>query len=69
MGYLVQCCDKTSVTLVFQIAWRKVGTIIDRVFKRHRNEDLLDGVVNIGVDEISYRKNHRYLTLVSNHDT
>ena len=69
VGHLVQCCDKTCVTEVFQIAWRTVGTIIGRVFKRHRNEDPLEGLVNIGVDEVSYRKGHRYLTLVSNHDT
>ena len=69
VGHLVQCCDKTSVTEVFQIAWRTVGTIIDRVFKRHRSEDPLEGLVNIGVDEVSYRKGHRYLTLVSDHET
>jgi len=69
VGHLVQCCDKTSVTEVFKIAWRTVGTIVDRVFKRHRSKDPLEGLVNIGVDEVSYRKNHRYLPLVSNQDT
>lgn len=69
VGYLVQRCDKTSVQEVFQIAWRTVGTIIERVYKRHRHEDPMEGLKNIGVDEVSYRKGHRYLTLVSNHDT
>jgi len=69
VGYLVQNCDKTSVQEVFRITWRTVGTIVDRVFKRHRPEDPLKGLKNIGVDEVSYRKGHRYLTLVSNHDT
>jgi transposase len=69
VGHLVQCCDKTSVQEVFRIAWRTVGKIAERVYKRHRHEDPLEGLVNIGVDEVSYRKGHRYLTLVSNHDT
>ena len=69
VGHLVQCCDKTSVQEVFRIAWRTVGKIVERVYKRHRSEDPLEGLKNIGVDEVSYRKGHRYLTLVSNHDT
>ena len=69
VGYLVQRCDKTSVTEVFQIAWRTVGTILERVCRRHGSKDPLEGLVNIGVDEVSYRKGHRYLTLVSNHAT
>ena len=69
VGHLVQNCDKTSVQEVFRITWRTVGRIVDRVFKRHRPEDPLKGLKNIGVDEVSYRKGYRYLTLVSNHDT
>jgi|GEM_PF-5389710 len=49
MGHLVQCCDKTSVTKVFHIAWRTVGTIIDRVYKRHKGEVPLEDLVNIGL--------------------
>ncbi|MEO6886887.1 MAG: ISL3 family transposase, partial [Jatrophihabitantaceae bacterium] len=28
----------------------------------------LDGLVNIGVDEVSYKRHHHYLTLVTDHD-
>ncbi len=31
--------------------------------------DRLDGLVNIGVDEVSWRRHHQYLTLVADHDT
>jgi len=31
--------------------------------------DQLDGLTRIGIDEISYRKGHRYLTCVVDHDT
>ena len=48
--------------------WRTVGTIADLVYKRHRPEDPLKDLKDIGVDEVSYRKGHRYLTLVSNHE-
>lgn len=69
VSFLTQRCDKTSVTKMFGIAWATVGAIIERVVERLRPEDPLDGLVNIGVDELSYRKGHRYLTLVTNHDT
>lgn len=29
----------------------------------------LNGLVNIGIDETSYRKGHKYITVVVNHDT
>lgn len=29
----------------------------------------LDGLIRIGVDETSYRKGHKYMTVVINHDT
>ena len=29
----------------------------------------LDGLVNIGIDETSYKKGHKYITIVVNHDT
>lgn len=69
VAFLAQRCDKTSVTRMFGIVWTTVGAIIKRVVSRFRPEDPLDGLVNIGVDELSYRKGHRYLTLVTNQDT
>lgn len=69
VGFLAQRCDKTSVTQMFGIAWYTVGAIIDRVFERHRPQGTLDGLRHIGIDELSYRKGHRYLTMVTNHDT
>jgi len=31
--------------------------------------DPLEGLVRIGIDEISYRRGHKYLTVVVDHDT
>jgi transposase len=59
--------DKTTVTKLFRIGWRTVGRIVERVVKRRRPDDALDGLECIGVDELSYRKGHRYVTLVCDH--
>lgn len=65
VGFLVQRCDKTSVSEMFDITWRTVGRIVERVTGRHRMGDPLDGLTAIGVDELAYRKGHKYLTTVT----
>ncbi|MCA9645598.1 MAG: ISL3 family transposase, partial [Myxococcales bacterium] len=62
--------DKTTVATVLSIAWRSVGAIVSRVCEEQRaRRDPLEGVTRIGIDEVSYRKGHRYLTVVIDHDT
>lgn len=63
----VQRLDKTAVSHLFGITWRTVGRIVERVVQRKRPGDLMDDLTFIGVDELSYRKGHRYLTLVTDH--
>ena len=65
VGFLVQRCDKTSVQELFNIAWVTVGQIVERVMHRHRPGDPLEGLLAIGVDELSYRKGHKYVTTVT----
>jgi transposase len=65
VGFLVQRCDKTSVQEMFGIAWVTVGAIAERVVDRHGPEDPLDGLTAIGIDELSYRKGHKYVTTVT----
>jgi len=69
VGFFAQRCDKTSVEVAFGIAWRTVGAIIERVVYRHRPKNPLSKLRDIGVDELSYRKGHRYLTMVTDHAT
>jgi transposase len=69
IAFLAQRCDKSSIEWTFGIAWRTVGRCIERVVERLSPSDPLEGLTAIGVDEISYRKHHRYLTLVTNHKT
>ena len=54
-----------------RIDWATVGRCISRV-----REDLepnldsrLNGLVNIGIDETSYKKGYKYITVIVNHDT
>ena len=50
-----------------RIAWTTVGDIIQRVVDRHGRGDALDGLTLIGVDELSYRRHHEYVTVVVDH--
>jgi len=44
-----------------------IGPIIARVVADELDQDRLEGLVCVGVDEISYRRHHRYLTTVAEH--
>ncbi|HET8976965.1 MAG TPA: ISL3 family transposase [Solirubrobacteraceae bacterium] len=65
----VNTSKKASAELM-RIAWRTVGAIITRVWADiDALGDRLDGVRRIGIDEISYKRGYRYLTIVVDHDT
>lgn len=64
-------CSRAAVAAFMRISWNTVGPIIERVEK---DLDInpnarFDNLVRIGVDETSYRKEHKYITTVVNHDT
>ena len=63
VAWLAMTCSKSAVTALMRIAWRTVGAIVTRVARdAMAGTDLLDGLRRIGIDEISYKKGHRYLT-------
>ena len=68
VAWLAQRCDKTAITVLCRVNWRTVGAIIERVVADSLDDSRLDGLYRMGVDEVSYRKQHHYLTLVTNHD-
>jgi len=69
VAWLVTKTDKTTICTFARIAWRTVGAICERVSGDVLDPDRLSGLVDIGVDEISWKKHHHYLTLVSDHAT
>lgn len=69
VAWLVKHTDKSAVTRLCRINWRTVGAICERVVADQLDDTRLDELYAIGVDEVSYRKQHHYLTLVCNHDT
>lgn len=61
--------DKDTLRRMVGIDWDTVGRICDRVVADELDPGRLDGLFNIGVDEISWRKHHNYHTLVVDHDS
>jgi transposase len=62
--------DRSAVNALNAIAWRTVGAILGRVGDAMKAKaPPLTNITRIGIDEVSYRKGHRYLTIVVDHDT
>ena len=61
---------RRAVVELLRVAWRTVGAIVARVSADiDARVDRLDGLRRIGIDEISYKRGHRYLTVVVDHDS
>ena len=67
-AYLAQVTDRTAVSRLLGISWVTVGSIVERVVARRLDGARFAKLRRIGVDEFSYRKRHRYLTIVVDHD-
>ena len=68
VAWLVQRTDMTTVATLMRCSWAAVHGIAGRVVAEYLDTDRLDGLYRIGVDEIAYRRGHRYLTIVADHD-
>ena len=70
VAWLAVQCSKTAVTELLRVAWRTVGAIITRgQADIDATVDRFDELRRIGIDEISYKRGQRYLTVVVAHDT
>lgn len=69
VAWMLQKTDQTAACRYFGISWETAGRIARRVLDERLGEDRFDNLVFIGVDEISYRRQHRYLTIVVDHMT
>jgi transposase len=68
LAWLATRMDKTAIARLCRVSWRTVGRACARVVEADLDPGRLDGLFSIGVDEISWRKHHKYLTLVVDHD-
>ncbi len=70
VAWLATKSSKSAITELMRIAWRTVGAIVARVWADTAGElDLFAGLRRIGIDEISYKRSHKYLTVVVDHDS
>ena len=70
VAWLATACAKSAVTELMRIAWRSVGSIVARVWADGGGAaDRLAGLRRIGIDEISFQRGHKYLTIVVDHDS
>lgn len=67
VAYFAQTCTKTVVSELLRVAWPTVGAVASRVVARLGPADRLEGLTHIGIDELSYRKHHEYITIVVDH--
>jgi transposase len=67
VAWLAQQMARTPICGLLRVGWDTVGRIVARVVAEHLDERRLEHLVCIGVDEISYRRHHRYLTSVADH--
>lgn len=64
-------CTVSAVARACRIEWHSVGGICGRILcdlRRATGPARSDGVRGIGIDETSYKKGHRYLMVVVDHD-
>lgn len=75
VAWLAVRTSKSAVVELMRIAWRTVGSILERIWQAisaldgGRGGQRLEGLRRIGIDEISYRRGQLYLTVVVDHDT
>jgi transposase len=60
-----------DVAEFFRIEWHTVGSIARRVQESLEKEqpNRFDNLEQIGIDETSYKKGHKYMTVIINHET
>jgi len=69
-AWLAVHVSKTALAELLRITWRTVGRIIGCVVEERSAEvDHLEGLRKIGIDEVSFRRGQRYLTVVVDHET
>src|SRR5262245_37208599 len=67
VGWLAQQAAFSVIARLLCVSWRSVARIVARVVADQLDQRRLRDLERIGIDEVSYRRGHRYLTLVCDH--
>lgn len=69
-AWLATRTSKSAVVDLLRVTWRTVGRIVQRVgADAVAAGDRFANLARIGIDEISYKRGHRYLIVVVDHDS
>lgn len=71
VGWLAVYLPRSAVAEYMRIDWETVGRCVHRTLNdiEPNRARRLDGLKRIGIDETSYKKGHKYITVIVNHDT
>ena len=71
VGWLAVYLPRNAVAEYMRIDWKTVGRCISRTLNEIEPERAvrLNNLVYIGIDETSYKKGHKYITVIVNHET
>jgi transposase len=63
--------SKKLISVLLRINWHTVGSVLQRVMAERDGQDgdRLAGITRIGIDEVSFAKGQKYLTVVVDHDS
>jgi len=67
VAWLAARVDKSAICRLLRIDWDTVGRIITRVCADELDRDRLSDLFDLGIDEVSWKRQHNYLTLVADH--
>ncbi len=67
VAWLATRMDQSAACALARIDWKTVGRIIERVGSEQLDGDRLSDLFEISIDEVAWRKGHRYLTLIADH--
>jgi transposase len=67
VAWLAARVDKSAICRLLRVDWDTVGRIIARVCADELDPARLENLFDIGIDEVSWKRQHNYLTLVADH--
>lgn len=71
VAYLALRLNKKEVSKLMRISWNTVGPVLSRTKNIYEPDSSVrfKNLIRIGIDETSYKKGHKYVTVVTDHDT